>query len=181
MSRCGGYFNDSELSSLGRPADEREKALLAPFPGAVAPDVMDGTYRPTVNDGSGGDRKVLREALEELQAAGYELRGNALVNTATGEPLAFEILVTTKEDERLALAYQRTLDRSASSVDDPHRRLRPVPAAAPDIFDYDMIRYTWAGVAVARQRAALPLEPGVGRRRAARSTMPAPSSRRSTP
>ena len=44
--RAAGYFNDSELSSIGRPANARERELLAPFPGVVAEDVMDGTYLP---------------------------------------------------------------------------------------------------------------------------------------
>jgi peptide/nickel transport system substrate-binding protein len=141
--RAAGYFNDSELSSIGRPADEREKALLAPFPGVVAPDVMDGTYKPTVSDGSGADRKVLRQALSELQAAGYELDAhNTLVKKATGQPLAFEILVTTKEDERLALAYQRTLGRIGIKA-----TIRSVDAAQfqqrRQTFDFDMTRMTW--------------------------------------
>ncbi len=142
--RAAGYFNDSELSSIGRPADEREKALLAPFPGVVAPEVMDGTYRPTVSDGSGADRKVLRQALSELQAAGYELdAGNTLVSKATGQPLAFEVLVTTKEDERMALAYQRTLDRIGIKA-----TIRSVDAAQfqqrRQTFDFDMTRMSWA-------------------------------------
>ena len=142
--RAAGYFNDSELSSIGRPADEKEKALLAPFPGVVAPDVMNGTYRPTVSDGTGADRKVLREALSELQSAGYELDNtNTLVNKANGRPLAFEILVTTKEDERLALAYQRTLDRIGVKA-----TIRSVDAAQfqqrRQTFDFDMTRNTWA-------------------------------------
>src|SRR5271165_6480504 len=33
--RSEGFFDDSDLSSIGRPASEREKALLAPFPGAA--------------------------------------------------------------------------------------------------------------------------------------------------
>ena len=41
--RTGSYFQGSELSALGRPASEAEQALLAPFPDAVRPDVMDGT------------------------------------------------------------------------------------------------------------------------------------------
>ena len=141
--RAAGYFNDSELSSIGRPADDREKALLAPFPGVVAPDVMDGTYKPVVGDGSGADRKVLREALSALQAAGYELNGNTLVNQATGQPLTFEILVATRDDERLALAYQRTLSRIGITAN-----VRNVDAAQyqqrKSAFDYDMIRFTWA-------------------------------------
>ena len=40
------------------PASDAEKALLAPFPDAVRPDVMDGTYAPPVSDGSGTDRKA---------------------------------------------------------------------------------------------------------------------------
>ena len=36
-SRTASYFDGSELSSHGVPASERERALLAPFPDAVAP------------------------------------------------------------------------------------------------------------------------------------------------
>jgi peptide/nickel transport system substrate-binding protein len=142
FDRAAGYFNDSELSSIGVPASDKEKALLAPFPGVVAPDVMDGTYRPVSADASAAGREVLREALSELQAAGYELHDNTLVNTKTGKPLAFEIMVTTKEDERLALAYQRTLARigikvSIRNVDASQYQLRR------QTFDFDMIRNSW--------------------------------------
>src|SRR6516225_4942544 len=40
--RSASYFDDSELSAYHRPADERERALLAPFPDAVRPDVLEG-------------------------------------------------------------------------------------------------------------------------------------------
>jgi peptide/nickel transport system substrate-binding protein len=140
--RAASYWNDSELSAIGRPADAREKQLLAPFPDAVLPEVMNGTYKPVVNDGSGGDRKVLRQALGELQGAGYELRNNALVNAATGAPLNFELLVATREDERLALAYARTLERIGIRL-----TVRNVDAVQYEerkkTFDYDMIRFTW--------------------------------------
>jgi len=141
--RSAGYFNDSELSSIGRPADAREKALLAPYPDAVRPDVMDGTYRPVASDGSGADRKVLRAALSKLQEAGYALDAtNTLVNEATGKPLAFEILVATKEDERLGLAYQRTLSRIGVKVS-----IRNVDSAQfqqrRQTYDFDMTRMTW--------------------------------------
>jgi peptide/nickel transport system substrate-binding protein len=136
--RAAGFYNDSELSSIGVPASDKEKALLAPFPGAVDEAVMAGDYRPS----SGGDRAVLREVVDELAAAGYELSGNRMVNTATGAPLDFEILVTTPEDERIGLAYQRTLDRvgigvTIRTVDSTQFQLRR------KTFDFDMVRNTW--------------------------------------
>ena len=141
FERADGYFNDSELSSIGRPANDREIALLAPYPDLVPDDVMQGSYRP-VSMAERGERAVLREVLSELQEAGYELRGNALVNSESGEPFAFEILVATSEDERLALAYQRVLDRigiaaSVRNVESSQYQKRR------QTFDFDMIRYTW--------------------------------------
>jgi peptide/nickel transport system substrate-binding protein len=140
--RAAGYFNDSELSAVGLAADDREKALLGSFPDAVAAEVMDGTYRP-VSIGEKGERAVLREALSDLEAAGYQLNGDTLVSKATGEPFSFEILVATKEDERLALAYQRTMSRigikaQVRSVESSQYQKRR------QTFDYDMIRYTWS-------------------------------------
>src|SRR5580700_9802602 len=64
--RSASFFDGSELSAYRRPADARERALLAPFPDAVRADVLDGTWSPPVNDGSGRDRKSLREALNLL-------------------------------------------------------------------------------------------------------------------
>ena len=141
--RASGYYNDSDLSSIGKPADEKEKALLAPFPDAVAPDVMDGTYHATNADVAAGDRTVLREVVNELKEAGYELRGNTMVNAKTGVPFAFEILVTTREDEKLALAYQRTLERigigtTIRTVDSTQYQLRR------KTFDFDMVRNSWS-------------------------------------
>jgi peptide/nickel transport system substrate-binding protein len=137
--RAVGFYNDSDLSSIGVPASDREKALLAPFPGAVAPDVMDGTYRPV----SGGDRTVLKEVVDELKDAGWELSAdNKMVNKASGQPLAFEILVTTTEDEKIGLAFQRTLERvgitaTIRTVDSTQYQLRR------KTFDFDMTRNTW--------------------------------------
>ena len=53
------YFQASELSSHGRPADARERALLAPFPNAVRTDVFEGKWSPPLTDGSGRDRPTI--------------------------------------------------------------------------------------------------------------------------
>jgi peptide/nickel transport system substrate-binding protein len=114
--RSGSYFEGSELSARGRAADERERALLAPFPDAVRADVLDGTWSPAVSDGSGRDRTLLRRALGLLTAAGYEQRGTALVNKQTGKPFAFEFLATSRDEERLALLYASSLKRAGIAM-----------------------------------------------------------------
>src|SRR4051794_24530515 len=140
--RSASYFEDSELSARGRPASERERALLAPFPGSVRADVMKGAWQPPVSDGSGRDRDTLQRALILLEAAGYVLDGTVLRSRASHRPFAFEMLVTSKEQERTALAYARDLKRAGIVV-----RVRVVDAVQYDrrrlTYDFDMIEYRW--------------------------------------
>ncbi|RVC60011.1 ABC transporter substrate-binding protein, partial [Mesorhizobium sp. M4B.F.Ca.ET.088.02.2.1] len=104
------YWQNSELSALGHPADDREKALLAPFPGRVPANVMDGSWRPPVTDGSGQDRKVLRVAFELLKSEGYTVK-DGVMHDPQGNPFGFEILTASQDEERLAAIYQRTLEK----------------------------------------------------------------------
>jgi peptide/nickel transport system substrate-binding protein len=140
--RTASYFEDSELSARGRPADERERALLAPFAQAVRADILDGTWSPPASDGSGRDREALKRALALLAEAGYALDGTVLRERGSGKPLAFEILVTTRDQERLALAFQRNLKRAGIDA-----RVRVVDAVQYDrrqqTYDFDMIQYRW--------------------------------------
>jgi hypothetical protein len=55
-----GYFGSSELSSHGRPADARERVLLASFLDAVRLGMLEGTWSPPVSDGFGRDRTTLK-------------------------------------------------------------------------------------------------------------------------
>lgn len=140
--RSASYFDGSDLSAYHRAADERERALLAPFPDAVRPDVLDGTWSPPVSDGSGRDRKSLREALGLLGAAGYELKGTTLRARGSGRPFHFEIMVTNRDDERLALAFASNLARAG--IDAQARLVDAVQYDQRRIsFDFDMIQYRW--------------------------------------
>jgi peptide/nickel transport system substrate-binding protein len=140
--RSASYFDDSELSSHRRPADQREKALLAPFTEAVRADVLDGTWSPPVSDGSGRDRVTLKRALDLFAAAGYELRGTELVERKSGRPLTFEILVTARDEERLALLFSQSLKRAGITA-----RVRMVDAVQYEgrrlTYDFDMIENRW--------------------------------------
>lgn len=144
--RSGSFFSDSELSALGVPADARETALLAAFPGSVRADILSGQWSPAASDGSGRDREQARKALDLLKSAGFALSDGALRRQGTGEPFAFEITVTSRPQERLALNYAASLGRigiavSVRLIDDVQywRRL--------STFDFDMIQWTWAASA----------------------------------
>ena len=140
--RSASYFAGSELSAYRRPADARERALIAPFPGSVRPEVLDGTWSLAATDGSGRDRAILKRALALLASAGYALTGTELRERASGRPFEFEILVTSKDHERIAIAFAQTLKLAGIAA-----RIRSVDAVQFDqrriAFDFDMIPYRW--------------------------------------
>ncbi|ESX49851.1 extracellular solute-binding protein [Mesorhizobium sp. C416B] len=114
-TRTMSYWQNSELSALGHPASDREKALLAPYPGRVPADVMDGSWRPPVNDGTGQDRKVLKVAFDLLKSQGYAVRDGVLLDPK-GTPFGFEILTASQDEERFAAIYQRSLEKIGIAV-----------------------------------------------------------------
>jgi peptide/nickel transport system substrate-binding protein len=139
--RSQSYFERSMLSSSGKPADDRERALLAPFPNAVLPDIMQGIYKIPESDGTPHNRANARQAYEMLEAAGYSLQGGRLVDK-NGTPLAFEILASTTGQERLFGAFAADLQKIGIAA-----RLRVVDSAQYQSrlkdYDYDMIQFTW--------------------------------------
>ncbi|ESZ56223.1 bicyclomycin resistance protein [Mesorhizobium sp. L103C119B0] len=114
-TRTMSYWQNSELSALGHSASDREKALLAPYPGRVPADVMDGSWRPPVNDGTGQDRKVLKLAFDLLKSQGYAVRDGVLLDPK-GNPFGFEILTASQDEERFAAIYQRSLEKIGIAV-----------------------------------------------------------------
>jgi peptide/nickel transport system substrate-binding protein len=141
-ARAGGFFAGSELSSYGRAADARERELLQQADAHVPADILDGSYRLPVSDGSGRDRAALRGALMLLSEAGYELDGTVLRQRTTRAPLAFEILVTTRDQERIALAYQRDLKRAG--IEASVRAVDPVQFDQRRLgYEFDMLQNRW--------------------------------------
>jgi peptide/nickel transport system substrate-binding protein len=140
--RTASYFDGCDLSAHGVAANARERELLKPFPGAVREDIMAGTWAPPVTDGSGRDRAGLRRAFDLFAQAGYALQGTQLVKRANGKPFAFEILTTTRDQERLALAFARNLKRAGIDA-----RVRNIDATQFErrriAFDFDMMDYRW--------------------------------------
>jgi peptide/nickel transport system substrate-binding protein len=144
LTRSDSYFSGSDLASTGKPADERERALLAASPGAVREDILEGRWEPPAGDGSGRDRDMARRALALLSEAGWVLENDVLRRKGTGEPFAFEMLVNSRSQERLALNFSQSLGRVGIQarvrlVDDVQywRRLAR--------FDFDMVQWLWPG------------------------------------
>jgi len=141
-AHAAGFFAGSELSAYGRSADDCERELLKPFAGHIPQDILDGSYRLPVGDGSGRDRATLRSALTLLSEAGYQLDGTVLRQRSTRAPFSFEILVTTRDQERIALAYAGDLKRAGIAAS-----VRAVDAVQFEQrrlgFDFDMIENRW--------------------------------------
>jgi peptide/nickel transport system substrate-binding protein len=138
--RTQSYFERSALSSHGRPADDRERTLLAPFTDYVKPEVLDGTYSVPGATSTASNRDNLQAAFLLLKDAGYEMKDGRLVKN--GVPLSFEMLAQTRQQERLMLSYARNLERLGITA-----RIRQVDTAQYwsrlKTYDFDMIQWTW--------------------------------------
>jgi peptide/nickel transport system substrate-binding protein len=114
-TRTKSFYDNSELSSHGRPASEAEKALLAPFPNAVTPEIMAGGWMPPASDGTGLDRAFMRVGFQKLKEAGYVLKEGQMT-APDGKPVAFEIMLKSNENQQIAVAYQQTLAKLGIAV-----------------------------------------------------------------
>ncbi|MGI9351148.1 MAG: extracellular solute-binding protein, partial [Rhizobiaceae bacterium] len=139
--RTVSFWHGSELSSYGIPASAEELALLKPYLEQVKPSVLEGIYAPPVSDGSGRDRKILRKAFGKLKKAGFARKGSDLVDSE-GRVLQFEILTRSERQEKLAIAYKRSLEKLGIRVD-----IRTVDDAQyqrrVQNYEYDMIIQTY--------------------------------------
>ena len=135
--RIYGYYSGSMMSSLGKKPDEAELAVLGDAAKSLRADMLDGTYKLPVSDGSGHDRKLLKKSVDLLASAGWKVTDAGLVNDK-GEPLAFTITIQNPDQEKIALHYQRTLQLIGVKVE-----VKKVDDTAfkqlQTTYDYDMI------------------------------------------
>ena len=140
-TRTRSYFSNSELASRGLPGPD-ELAVLMPFRGRVPEEVFAREYVPPVTDGSGFIRPGALAALALLREAGWVIRDQRLVDTRTGAPMQFEILLNEPTFERIALPFARNLERLGVTA-----RVRTVDTAQYqyrlDHFDFDMTVALW--------------------------------------
>jgi len=134
--RTESFFENSEMKASGKPS-AAELALLEPFRAQLPAEVFEAPYTAPVSDGSGQDRKLLREAVRLLSEAGYEVKGGKRVD-ARGEALSLEFLITDPVSERILLPYVKNLEALGISASvrriDPAQYERRVKS-----FDFDVV------------------------------------------
>jgi microcin C transport system substrate-binding protein len=140
-TRIASYFQGTDLAAAGLPGG-RELEILETVRDKVPAELFTAPYSNPVGGNPDAVRNNLREALRLLKAAGYEVRDQKLVNTATGEPYVVEFLAEDPSSERFVLFYKPSLERlgitvAVRTVDDVQyqNRLRN--------FDFDITTNGW--------------------------------------
>ena len=142
FKRTQGFFTQSELSSIGRPASQLELDLLKKSGAKLEKRFIDGSFKQPISDGSGRDRNALRKAVKLLSQAGWKFKNHVLTHEKTGRQLAFEIIVLTPDQEKVALHYKRSLRQIGVIM-----TIRQIDSAQytqrAREYDFDMMPFTW--------------------------------------
>ncbi len=140
--RIDSYFWNTDLASSGLPQG-RELEILQGLKDQVPADIFTTPYSNPVGGDPQKSRDNLRKAISLLKDAGWELKGNRMVNAKTGQPMSFEILLSSPVLERWAVPYATNLKKIGIDA-----RVRTVDAAQytnrARSFDFDMIWNVWA-------------------------------------
>jgi microcin C transport system substrate-binding protein len=134
--RTHSVFQNSPMMAKGKP-DAAELALLEPFRGKVPDEVFGEPYVPPVTDGSGQDRRLLRQASQVLREAGFAIKGGKRVDRR-GQPITIEFLIDEPTFQPHHMPYIKNLatlgfDASLRIVDPVQYRARR------DDFDFDIL------------------------------------------
>lgn len=133
--RINSYFPNSDYGVSGPPTPE-EVAVLEPFRDQLAPEVLSEEFRAPVSDGSGRNRREMRQALALFNEAGWELSNGKLMKN--GQQMSMELLLVQPDGQRTAAPFIQNLDKAGINatiriVDSAQYQVRV------DDFDFDLI------------------------------------------
>ncbi|WP_254701477.1 extracellular solute-binding protein [Neorhizobium galegae] len=141
LKRVDSFFWGTELASSGLPQG-KELEILNGLKDKIPARVFTTPYTNPVGGDPNKVRDNLRTAISLLKEAGWELKGNRMLNAKTGQPLGFEILLNSQSQERTVMPYVTSLKKIGIDV-----RLRIVDASQyinrVRSFDYDMMYGVW--------------------------------------
>jgi microcin C transport system substrate-binding protein len=142
LKRVDSFFWGTELASSGLPQG-RELEILQELKDKIPPRVFTTPYTNPIGGDPQKVRDNLRTAIGLLKEAGWELKGNRMLNVKSGQPMSFEILLNSPSMERTVLPYVASLKKIGIDA-----RIRTVDASQyvnrQRSFDYDIIFGVWA-------------------------------------
>lgn len=115
-SRPDSYFLNTEYAARHYP-DADELTLLAPLKKDLPPEVFTSVYQPPKSNADGYDRDNLLKASDLLTQAGWVMKGQQRVNSQTGKPLRFELLLPSGGNDQWVLAFKHNLARIGVTMD----------------------------------------------------------------
>ena len=140
--RIVSFFPNTDMEARGAPGPDELK-LLEPFRGKLPPSVFGDPYVPPESDGSGFDRKLLKEAYELLLGAGCKRNGEALT-LPNGKPLTIEFLDFSSALQPHTMPFIQNLGKLGIQAN-----MRIVDAAQyksrTDAFDFDVVTQAMGG------------------------------------
>jgi microcin C transport system substrate-binding protein len=138
-TRTDSYFDNSPLASSELPS-KSELELLNPWKNQLPKELFTSTFASPKSDGSGIPRTNLRIAKKILEEEGWFVKNGKLVKN--GNEFSFEFLIVSPSVEKIALAFQKTLEvlgitMSVRTVDSSQYQARMLN------YDFDMIKASW--------------------------------------
>lgn len=115
-TRANSYFLNTEYAARNYP-DAAELTLLGPLKKDLPPEVFTSVYQPPQSAGDGYNRDNLLRASQILTDAGWVMKGQQRVNSQTGKPLRFELLLPSGGNDQWVLAFKHNLTRIGVTMD----------------------------------------------------------------
>lgn len=142
LNRVDSFFWGTDLAAKGLPQG-KELEILNGLKDKIPARVFTEPYTNPVNGDPQKVRDNLRKAVELFKQAGWELKGNRMVNAKTGQQMSFEILLNSPSMERTVLPYVASLKKIGIDA-----RIRTVDSSQyvnrVRSFDFDMVFGVWA-------------------------------------
>lgn len=135
------FFANSNLAASGAP-DQDELVVLMPFQASLPREVFGPAWQPQASNDPSQLRALQRQADQLLKEAGFVIKNGSRVNSKTGKPFTFEIILANATDEKIALSFKHSLARLGIAVS-----LRTLDSAAFNDrmlgYEYDMTVNFW--------------------------------------
>ncbi len=133
--RVNSFFPNSDFGASGVPTAE-EIAVLEPYRDQLAPEVFTDAYVSPVTDGSGNNRKQVREALKLFKEAGWTLSEGKMMKD--GKQMKVEVLLRDAGSQRVYALFVQGMkkvgiDAEFRVVDSSQYQVRT------DDFDFDIV------------------------------------------